>query len=92
MLKVRQNDETFDSDSFLLFSRLKVPNPNFFRKDDAFELKEPVLKDRVLVNELVVDLVLPSLISVAASELALVRKRRDLCSRHTCKKIVIIVD
>lgn len=60
MLRVRQIDATFDSDSFLLFSRLKFPSPNLFLRDDAFELRDPVLIDRVLVKEPVADLVLPS--------------------------------
>ena len=60
LLKVRQIDATFDSDSFLLFSRLKVPSPNLFFRDEAFELREPVLIDRVLVKEPVADRVLPS--------------------------------
>lgn len=51
LLNVRQIDATFDSGSFLLFSRLKVLKPNRFRSDDAFELIDPVLKDRVLDNE-----------------------------------------
>ena len=60
LLRVRHIDATFDSDSFLLFSRLNVPSPNFLFKDDAFELRDPVLMDRVLVKEPVADLVLPS--------------------------------
>ncbi len=60
LLRVRHIDATFDSDSLLLVSRLKVPSPNFFFNDDALELREPVLIDRVLVREPVADLVLPS--------------------------------
>lgn len=55
LLSVRQTEATFDSDSDLLFSRLNVPNPNFFRKDDALELREPVLTERFLLNELDID-------------------------------------
>lgn len=51
LLSVRQTEATFDSDSDLLFSRLNVPKPNFFRKDDALELREPVLSERFLFNE-----------------------------------------
>lgn len=60
LLRVRHIDATFDSDSFLLFSRLKLPSPNLLFRDDAFELRDPVLIDRVLVKEPVADLVLPS--------------------------------
>ena len=60
LLRVRHIDATLDSDSFLLFSRLKVPSPNLRFKDDAFELRDPVFIDRVLVREPVADLVLPS--------------------------------
>lgn len=60
LLRVRHIDATFDSDSFLLFSRLKVPSPNLLFRDDALELRDPVLIDRVLVKEPVADLVLPS--------------------------------
>ena len=60
LLRVRQIDATFDSDSLLLFSRLKVLIPNFFFKDDAFELRDPVFIDRVLVKDPVADLVLLS--------------------------------
>ena len=60
LLRVRHIDATFDSVSFLLFSRLKVPSPNLLFKDDAFELRDPVLNDRVLVKEPVADLELPS--------------------------------
>ena len=60
LLRVRQIDATFDSDSFLLFSRLKVLSPNLFFRDDAFELRDPVLIDRVLVKDPVADLVLLS--------------------------------
>ena len=67
LLRVRQIEATFDSESCLLFSRLKVLNPNFFRNDDAFELNEPVLKDRVLVKEPVADPVLLSLRFAASS-------------------------
>ena len=55
LLKVRQIDATFDSDSFLLFSRLKVPSPNLFFRDEAFELRDPVLIDRALDKESVAD-------------------------------------
>ena len=51
LLNVRQIDATFDSGSFLLFSRLNVLKPNRFRSDEAFEFNDPVLKDRVLDNE-----------------------------------------
>ena len=57
---MRQIDATFDSDSFLLFSRLKVPIPNLFFSEEAFELRDPVLIDRVLVKEPVADRVVPS--------------------------------
>lgn len=60
MLRVRHIDATFDSGSFLLFSRLKVPSPNLLFRDDALELRDPVFIDRVLVREPVADLVLPS--------------------------------
>ena len=60
LLKVRHIDATFDSDSFLLFSRLKVPSPNLRFKDDAFELRDPVFTDLVLVKDPVADLVFPS--------------------------------
>ena len=65
LLRVRQIDATLDSDSFLLFSRLKVPSPNLFFRDEAFELRDPVLIDRVLVKEPVADRVLPSWSSCA---------------------------
>lgn len=51
LLKVLQTYPTLDSVSFLLFSRLKVPNPKRLRRDDVFELKEPVLVD--LVREVI---------------------------------------
>lgn len=51
LLNVRQIDATFDSDSFLLFSRLKVPNPNFLRREDVFEFIDPLFIDRVLFKE-----------------------------------------
>ena len=60
LLKVRHIDATFDSDSFLLFSRLRAPSPNLLFKDDVFELRDPVLIDRVLVKEPVADRVAPS--------------------------------
>ena len=60
MLRVRHIDATFDSDSFLLFSRLKVPSPNLLFRDDAFELRDPVFTDLVLVKDPVADVVLPS--------------------------------
>lgn len=65
LLSVRQIDATFDSDSVLLFSRLKVPSPNLFFRDEAFELRDPVFIDRVLVKEFVADRVLPSWSSCA---------------------------
>lgn len=60
LLRVRHIDATFDSGSFLLFSRLKVPSPNLLFRDDAFELRDPVFIDRVLVKEPVADLELLS--------------------------------
>ena len=60
LLSVRQIEATFDSDSFLLFSRLNVVSPNLFFKDDALELRDPVLIERLLVSEPVADLVPPS--------------------------------
>lgn len=52
LLKVRHTEATFDSeDSDLLFSRLKFPNPNRLRRDEALELREPVLTDRVRFKE-----------------------------------------
>lgn len=60
LLRLRHIDATLDSDSFLLFSRLKVLIPNLLFRDDAFELRDPVLTDRVLVKEPVADIVLPS--------------------------------
>ena len=51
LLNVRQIDATFDSGSFLLFSRLNVLKPNRFRSDDALEFNDPVLKDRLLDHE-----------------------------------------
>lgn len=50
LLLVRHTELAFDSDSDLLFSRL-IPNPNFFRSDEALELSEPVLNARFLFNE-----------------------------------------
>lgn len=55
LLRVRQTDATFDSDSDLLFSRLKVPKPNFLRSEEALELKEPVLREYFPFNELEAD-------------------------------------
>ena len=43
----RHTECNLESSSFLLFSRLRVPKPNLFRKEDAFELREPVLTDRI---------------------------------------------
>lgn len=65
LLNVRHIDATLDSDSFLLPSRVRVPKPNFLRSDDAFELIEPVLNDRVRVKEPVPPL--PSLGPVSTS-------------------------
>ena len=60
LLRLRQIDATFDSESFLLFSRLNVLSPNLFFRDDALELRDPVLIDRVLVKDPVADLVFVS--------------------------------
>jgi hypothetical protein len=62
LLRVRHTEATLDSDSDLLFSRLKVPNPNFLRREDALELQEPVLTERSSLSELEVDVdaLLPS--------------------------------
>ena len=60
LLRVRHIDATFDSGSFLLFSRLRVPSPNLLFRDDAFELRDPVFIDRVSVKEPVADLLVPS--------------------------------
>jgi len=51
LLRVRHTEATLDSVSNLLFSRLKLPNPNLLRSEDALELREPVLKDLVRFNE-----------------------------------------
>lgn len=60
LLRVRHTELGFDSDSDLLFSRL-MPNPNFFRSEEALELSEPVLNARFRFNELDADaLDLPS--------------------------------
>ena len=59
LLSVRHTELDFDSDSDLLFSRL-MPNPNFFRSDEALELTEPVLYARFRFNELADALDLPS--------------------------------
>ena len=68
MLIVLHMDATLDSDSFLLFSRLKPPpKPNFLRSEDVFELNDPVLKDRDLVKELVAEPELAGL-SIASSK------------------------
>ena len=55
LLRVRQTEATLDSDSDLLFSRLRVPNPNFLRREDALELQDPVLMGRSSLNELEAD-------------------------------------
>ncbi len=52
LLRVRHTEATFDSDSDLLFSRLRLPNPNLLRSEEAFELREPVLKDLFRLREL----------------------------------------
>lgn len=51
LLRARQTEATFDSDSDLLFSRFGAPKPNFLRRDEALELKEPVLTVRSLFSE-----------------------------------------
>lgn len=51
LLLVRHTELGLDSDSDLLFSRL-IPNPNFFRSDEALELSDPVLNARFWFNEL----------------------------------------
>lgn len=45
LLKVRQTADTFESCSDLLFSLDSPPKPNFFLRDDVFELSDPVLAD-----------------------------------------------
>lgn len=55
LLRVRHTEPTLESDSSLLFSRLGVPNPNFFRREEAFELREPVLIDRARLSESVAE-------------------------------------
>ena len=45
LLKVRHTDPTLESCSDLLFSREGPPKPNFFRNDEVFDVKEPVLTD-----------------------------------------------
>lgn len=55
LLRVRQTETTFDSDSDLLFSRLRVPKPNFFRSEEVLDPKEPVLQERFPFNELQAD-------------------------------------
>ena len=67
LLNVRHMDATFDSDSFLLFSRVKVPKPNFLRNDEVFELIDPVLNERVRDKDPVAEVVLPSVSTVVAS-------------------------
>lgn len=51
LLRVRHTEATFDSDSDLLFSRLRLPKPSLLRSEDAFELQEPVLKKRSSLRE-----------------------------------------
>ena len=51
LLSVRHTEATLDSDSDLLFSRLRLPNPSLLRSEDAFELHEPVLKKRSSLSE-----------------------------------------
>ena len=53
LLKVRQTDPTFDSESILLFSLLRLLNPNLFRKEEALELMDPVLTDLPRLTELI---------------------------------------
>lgn len=93
LLKERHIDATFDSDSFLLFSRLKVPSPNLLFRDDVFELRDPVFIDRVLVREPMADLVLLSSStclegSCALSAIAMIQ----LCIPLTVKQTVIIIN
>ena len=53
LLRLRQTDPAFASDSCLLFSRLGVLNPNRLRMDEALELSEPVLTDRARFSEFI---------------------------------------
>lgn len=55
LLNVRHTEATLDSDSDLLFSRLKVPKPNFLRREEALELQEPMLSGRSSSSELEAD-------------------------------------
>ena len=93
LLRERQIDATFDSDSFLLFSRLNVPSPNLFFRDEAFELRDPVLIDRVLVKEPVADGVFPSWSSCAEGTCILSAIAKiQFFIRLTIKQAVIIVN
>ena len=93
LLRVRHIDATFDSDSFLLFSRLKVPSPNLLFRDDAFELRDPVLIDRVLVKEPVMDLAFSSWSSCLEGSCVLSAFASiQLCIVLTVKQTVIIID
>ena len=51
LLSVRHTEATLDSDSDLLFSRLRLPNPSLLRREDALELQEPVWKKRSSLSE-----------------------------------------
>lgn len=93
LLRVRHIEATFDSDSFLLFSRLRVPRPNLLFRDDAFELRDPVLIDRVLVQDPVADRVLPSRsICVEGSCSLSAIASIQVCILLTVKQTVIIID
>jgi hypothetical protein len=48
---VRHTDATLDS-SDLLFSRVKLPKPNFLRNDEVLLVSEAELADLVLLCEL----------------------------------------
>lgn len=52
LLRVRHTDDTLDSCSDLLFSRAKVPNPNFLRKEEVLLVSEAELADLVRLCEL----------------------------------------
>lgn len=93
LLRVRHTELGFDSDSDLLFSRL-MPNPNFFRSDEALELSEPVLNARFRFNELDADAIdLPSSGEIDVSLDLLFSSAQPERSQggDTIKEIIVII-
>lgn len=96
LLRVRHTEATLESVSNLLFSRLRVPKPNFRRREEALELQEPVLTERSSLSELEVDpgALLPSSgkAGVPVNQSAAASGSREAEKPYTIEQTIKVID